>query len=159
MSYVLAYSGPLGFLDRLSHVVMLLFSGVHRKDGQLVELDAVQKRRPRTNANTLVGTSIHADPGVLGVYLVDNLVPLGLRIADDETMENLVRLLGFSDCENLLCLEDLLVHGKRLLLDLLRGFCLVFREDKIGLHFPSHLSNRIPSHLDLRHQSFLLNDA
>ena len=45
-SHVLAYSGLLGFLDRLSHVVTLLLSGVYRKDSQLVELDAVQKRRP-----------------------------------------------------------------------------------------------------------------
>jgi hypothetical protein len=66
---------------------MLLLSGVHRKDGQLVELDAVQKRRPGTNANTLVGTSIHADPGVLGVHLVENLVPLGSRIAVNKTTE------------------------------------------------------------------------
>ncbi len=84
------YRGPLGFLDRLNHVVMLLLSGVHRKDGQLVELDAVQKKRPGTNANALVGTSIHANPGVLGVHFVDNLVPLGLRIADKEKQLNIL---------------------------------------------------------------------
>jgi hypothetical protein len=60
-SHVLAYSGPLGFLDRLSHVVTLLLNGIHRKNGQLVELNAVLKRWPEMKTNILVGTSIHAN--------------------------------------------------------------------------------------------------
>jgi hypothetical protein len=86
---------------------MLLLSGVHRKDGQLVELNAVRKGRPGMNANALVRTSIHTNPGVLGVHFVDNLVPLSSRIAGDKTTENLVCLLGFGDCDALLSLEDL----------------------------------------------------
>ncbi len=113
--HVLAYSGSLGFLDHLSHVVTLLLSGIYRKDGQLVEIDAVQKRRLGTNARALVGNSVHVDPGVLGVHLMDNLVPLGLWIADDKTTEHLVCLLGLGNCIALLGLEDLLVLGKHLL--------------------------------------------
>jgi hypothetical protein len=156
---VLAYSGPLGFLDRLSHVVMLLLSGVRRKDGQLVELDAVQKRRPGTNANALIRTSIHANPGVLGVHFVGNLVPLNLRIADNKATEHLVRLLGFGDRKALLSLEDLHVLGKHLPPDFLCSFGLVFRELEIGLHFSSNFENRIPGHLDIRRQSFFLDNT
>ena len=76
------------------------------------------------NANALVRTSIHTNPGVLGVHLVDNLVPLGSRIADNKTTEHLVRLLGFGNREALLGLEGLLVLGKHLLLDFLHSFCL-----------------------------------
>jgi hypothetical protein len=93
-----------------------------------MELDAVQKGRPGTNANALVGTSIHANPGVLGVHFVVNHVPLGSRIANNEITKHLVCLLGFGNCESLLVLEDLLVLGKHLLPDFLCGFCLVFRE-------------------------------
>ena len=118
----------LGLLDCLLHVVTLLFSCVDGEDGQLVELDAVQKRWSGTNANALVGSSIHANPRVLGVHLMDNLVPLSLRIADDETMEYLVCLLGFGNCNLLLSLKDLFMFGKRLLPNFLRGFGLVFRE-------------------------------
>jgi hypothetical protein len=118
----------LGFLDHLSHVVTLLLSGVHRKDGQLVELYAVQKGRPGKNANALVETSIHANPEVLGVHFMDNLVPLGLWITNDKTTEHLVRLLRFGNREALFGLEDLLVLRKHLLPDFLCDFCLVFRE-------------------------------
>jgi hypothetical protein len=113
---------------RLCHVVMLLLSGVHRKDGQLVELDAVQKRWPEMNTRALVRTFIHANPGVLGVHLMDNLVPLSLWIANDETAEHLVRLLDFSNHDLLLSLEDLFIFGKHLLQNFLCGFGLVFRE-------------------------------
>ncbi len=54
MSHELTYHGLLGFLDRLPHVVTLLLSGVNREDGQLMELDAVQKRWPGTNMRALV---------------------------------------------------------------------------------------------------------
>ncbi len=125
---------------------MLLLSGIHRKDGQLVELDAVQKRWLGTNTNTLVGTSIHANPGVLGVHLVDNLVPMGLRIANNETTEHFECFLGVGDCNLFLDLEDHVELRKRLLQDFLRGFGLVFRELEIGLHFPSNFNNCIPGH-------------
>ena len=54
MSHELTYRGPLGFLDRLPHVVTLLLSGINREDGQLVELDEVKKRWPETNMRALV---------------------------------------------------------------------------------------------------------
>jgi hypothetical protein len=150
------YSGPLGFLDCLSRVVMLLLGGVHREDGQLVELDAAKKRRPGTNTNALVGTSIHANPGVLGVHFIDNLVPLGSWITDDKATEHLICLLGFGNCKALLSLEELFVLRKHLLPDFLRGFGLVFRELEIGLHFPLNFNSSNPGHLDVRRQSFFL---
>ncbi len=52
--------------------------------------------------------------------------------------------------------QDLFILGKHLLPDFLRGFGLVFRELKIGLHFPSNLENSIPGHFDLRPQPFFL---
>ncbi len=102
------------------------------------------------NANTFVGTSIHSNPGVLGVHLMDNLVPLGLQIADKKTTEHLVRFLGFGDHNLLRSLEDLVVFGKHLLLDFLRGFGLIIRELEIGLHFPLNFDNCIPGHFNIR---------
>jgi hypothetical protein len=74
----------LGFLHGLDHIIALLLSGVHRKNGQLVELDAVQKCWPETDSNSLVGNPIHSDPRVLGVHLLDNLIPLGLLVTDNK---------------------------------------------------------------------------
>ncbi len=48
------YRGPLGFCYHLHHEITLLLGGINREDGQLVEHDAVHKRRPGTNANALV---------------------------------------------------------------------------------------------------------
>jgi hypothetical protein len=85
------------------------------------------------------------------MHLVDNLVPLSLQIPDDKTMEHFVRLLGFSDCKNLLGLEDFFVFGKCLLPNFLLGFSLIFRELKKG--FISLLtSTRAP-------QAFYMSDA
>jgi hypothetical protein len=147
----------LGFLDHLSNIITLLLSGsgVYMKDGQLVELDAVQEGWPETSTRALVGTSVNSDPRLLGVHFMDNLVPLGSRIADDEQTE---RLLGFGDRKDLLSLEDFLVLGKRLLSKFLCGFSLVFGELKVGLHFPSNLKNSIPGLFDFRRQSLLLDD-
>ena len=111
------------------------------------------------NANALVRTSIHTNPGVLGMNFVKNLVPLSSWIADGQTMEHLVYLLGLCNRITLLRLEDLFILGKHLLPDFLCGFCLVFRELKIGLHFPSNFENSIPGHLDIRHQSFFPNNT
>jgi hypothetical protein len=108
------------------------------------------------HVNALVGTFIHANPGVLGVHFMDSLVPLGLRITDDEITEHLVRLLSFGNGITLFSLEDLLVLGKHLLPDFLCGFCLVFRELKIGLHLPSNFENSIPGHFNFRRQFFFL---
>ncbi len=62
------------------------------------------------------------------MHLVDNPVPLSLRIADNKTREHFISLLGFSDRNTLFGLEDSFVFGKRLLPNLLLSFCLVFRE-------------------------------
>ncbi len=149
----------LGFLDCLSHVITLLLSGVYKKDGQLVELDAVQERWPGTSTRALVGTSVNSNPGVLGVHFVDNLVPLGLRIANDKQTEHLECLLGLGNREDFLSLEDFFELRKRLLPKFLCGFSLVFGELKVRLHFPSNLKNSIPSFFDFRCQSFLLDDS
>jgi hypothetical protein len=108
--HVLTYHDLLGFLDCLLHVEMLLLSGVSREDSELVELDAVLKRQPGTNAKAFVRLAIHANPGVLGVHLVHNLVPLHLHLANDETTEQLVHLQGLCDCK--------FAHGLEVLLDL-----------------------------------------
>jgi hypothetical protein len=75
------------------------------------------------------------DPGVLGVHLVDNLVPLSLQIPDNKATELFIHLLSFSNRETLLDLEELFVFGKHLLLNFLPSFGLDFRELKIGLLF------------------------
>ncbi len=67
--------------------------------------------------------------------------------------------MGFGNRKDLLSLEDLVVLGKHLLPDFLRGFGLIFRELEIGLHSPSNFDNRIPGHFNIRHQSFFLDDA
>ena len=48
----------LGFLDGLDHVVALLLNGVHQETGQLVQLNALQKRWPGMDANILVGNAV-----------------------------------------------------------------------------------------------------
>jgi hypothetical protein len=98
----------LGLLDPLLHVVMLLFSGVSREDAELVELDAVHEGNPGTLANALVCITIHADPRILRVHLVDDPVPLPLRLADDEATEQLISLLGHCNCNVFLGLEGFL---------------------------------------------------
>jgi hypothetical protein len=47
------------------------------------------------------------------MHFVDNLVPLSSQIADDETTEHFISLLGFSDHNTLLGLEDFLVLGQQ----------------------------------------------
>jgi hypothetical protein len=44
----------LGFLDSVCHVEPLLLRGVHREEGELVELDAVHEGQPGTNARAIV---------------------------------------------------------------------------------------------------------
>jgi hypothetical protein len=102
----------LGLLNRLLHVVMLLFSCVSREDSELVELDAVHEGNPGTLAKALVGTAIHANPWNLCVHLIHNSVPIGLRLADDETMEQLVSFMGLLDGDVLLDLEGFLEIGQ-----------------------------------------------
>jgi hypothetical protein len=72
------------------------------------------------------------------MHLMDNLVPLSSRIANNETTEHLVHLLDFDNCETLLDLEDFFIFRKCLLLNFLCSFSLVFRELKIRLHFSSN---------------------
>ncbi len=71
---------------------MLHLSGINREDGELVELNAVLKRQPGMHAKAFVRLAIHAGPGVLGVHLTHNLVPLHLRLADNKTTEQHVCL-------------------------------------------------------------------
>ncbi len=83
-SHVLMHRDLLGLLHGLDHIVAVLFSGLHQEYGQLMELDAVQKCRPGTDTNSLVGNPVDSDPWVLGVHFLDNLVPLGALVADNE---------------------------------------------------------------------------
>mgnify|MGYP000247281785 CR=1 FL=1 len=57
--------------------------------------------------NPLVGFAIHANPGVLCVHLVYDLVPLRSRLADNKATEQFVSLLGLIDREGFLGLEGL----------------------------------------------------
>jgi hypothetical protein len=116
----------LGFLDRLLHVEMLLLSGISRGDGELVELDAVLKRQPGMHTKDFVRIAIHTNPGVLGVHLVHNLVPLRLRLTDNKTTEQLVRLQGLRDCKFGRGLEVFLDLNELFLLLLLLVLHLVF---------------------------------
>ncbi len=137
---------------------MLLCSSVHREDGQLVELDAVHERQPWTNTRAFVWTSVHTNPGVLGVHLVDNPVPLSSQITNDKTMEHFISLPGFSNRDTFLGFEDFFLFGKQLLPNFLHSFCLVFREIKKRIHFfltSTEAWKAFPVWFHL----FLLNDA
>jgi hypothetical protein len=138
---------------------MLLLSGINREDGQLVELGAVHERWPGTNTSALVLTSVHTNPGVLGMHLVDNLVSLSLRITKDKTTEHFISLLGFSGRDTLLGLDDFFVFGKQLLPNFLLSFCLIFGELKKRLHFPSNFNQSMKGLLYVCCHSFLIDDA
>ena len=92
------------------------------------------------------------------MHLVDNLVLLSLRIAGNKTLEHFVSLLGFSNRDTLLGLEDFFVFGKHLLPNFLLSFSLVFRELKKGLHFPSNLNQSLKGLLYVRCHPFLIDD-
>jgi hypothetical protein len=138
---------------------MLLLSSVNREDGELVELDAVLEGQPGMYTGAIVWLAIHADPWVLGMHFVNNLVPLSLHIADDETTEHFISLLGFSDHDTLLGLENFLVFEKFLLPILFLGFCLIIREFKEWLHFPSYFNQSLKSLPNVRFHPFFLNDV
>ncbi len=98
----------LGLLDCLLHVVTLPFSSISREDGKLVELNAVHERNPGMHANALVCLAIHANPQIFCVHLIDNPIPLLLRLADDKAMEQLISLLGICNSKVLYGLEGFL---------------------------------------------------
>jgi hypothetical protein len=124
----------LGLLDRLLHVVMLLFSGISTEDGKLVELDAVHELNSGMHTNTLVCLAIHADPGILCVHLVENPIPLHLCLANDEAMEQLISLLGLCDSEVLIGLESFLEFVELLFLCFFLSHGLVIREVEERVH-------------------------
>jgi hypothetical protein len=88
------HSDSLGFLDNLLHVETLLLSSISRKDGERVELDAVLEGQPGLQAKAFVRLTIHANSRVLGVHLVYILVLLRSRLANNNTIEQLVHLQG-----------------------------------------------------------------
>ncbi len=92
------------------------------------------------------------------MQFVDNLVPLSSQITNNETTEHFESLLGFSNRDILLGLEDFLVFEKLLLPILFLGFCLVIREVKEWLHFPSYCNQSLKSLPDVCFHPFLLND-
>ena len=110
------------------HVETLLLSSIHGEDNELVELDAVLEGQPGMHAKAMVSLAIHANPQILGVHFMHNLVPLHLRLANDEATEQLICLLGFCNRKIALGLEDFLVIKKLLLALLLLGLSLVVRE-------------------------------
>jgi hypothetical protein len=96
---------------------MLLLSGVSREDGELVEFNAVLEGQPGTYERALVLLAVCTDPPqILGVHLVNNLVSLSLQLANNKAMEQFVRLLGFSNRDTLLGLENFLILEKLWLL-------------------------------------------
>jgi hypothetical protein len=64
-----------------------------------VELDAVLEGQPILCMKALMRLSVDAYPGVLGMHFLDNLVPLHLRLTDDEATEQLVSLQGLCPCK------------------------------------------------------------
>jgi hypothetical protein len=55
-----------------------------------------------------VGDTIHANPRILGVHFLHNLVPLGLLVTNNEQVGHLIRLASHCNCSAFLCLEDAL---------------------------------------------------
>jgi hypothetical protein len=90
---------------------------------------------------------------------MNKLVPLSLLLAKDKATEQFVRLLGFSNHNTLLGLEDVLVLKKLLLLLFFLGLCLVIREFKKWLHFPSNFNQNLKCLPNILFCSFLLNDV
>jgi hypothetical protein len=86
-----------------------------------VELDAVHERKSGMYTKFLVRLAVHANPWILGVHLVNDPVPLHLRLANNEAAEQLICLLGLCNREVLLGLEDFLELVKLVLLFLF--FC------------------------------------
>jgi hypothetical protein len=158
-SHVLMYRDSLGFLDCLRHLVMLLFSCVDGEDGQLVELDAVQKGGPGTEMNSLMGDTVHTNPGILGVHLLHNLVPVGSLVPNDKQAKHLIGLACHSNCCALFCLEDALVLFHRSLVEFLGFLGLVGRDLQERRHFLPGGRERQPGRLDFLCEPFLLNDA
>jgi hypothetical protein len=113
---------------------MLLFSGVSREDGELVELNAVHGRDPGTHANALVCLAVHANLRTLCVHLVDNPIPLRLRLANDKATEQLVSLLGLCNSDVFLGLEGFLEFIELLFLCFFLCLGLVVREFKERAH-------------------------
>ena len=105
-SHVLAYRVSVGFFDRLRHLVTLLLSRIDREDGQFMELDAVQEGGPGTDSNTLVKGAVDCNPGILGVHLLHDLVPMGELVAYDKKAKHLVRLSCHSGSRATFCLKD-----------------------------------------------------
>jgi hypothetical protein len=116
----------LGFLDCLLHAETLLFSGIIREDGEIVELNVVLKRQPGLQVEAFVRLAIHTNPGVLGVHLMYNIVPLRLRLANNKTTEQPVHLQDLHHCKLVSGLEFFLDLGKLFPLLILLSLCLAF---------------------------------
>ena len=155
----LTYHDLLGFLDRLCHVVTLLFSCIDGEDGQLVELDAVQEGGPGTDTNSLVGDTAHTNPGIFGVHLLHNLVQMGLLGPNNKQAEHLVGLACHSNCRALLCLEDALELFYGSLTEFLGFLRLVGRDLQERRHFLPDGREHQPGRRDFLHEPLLLNDA
>jgi hypothetical protein len=105
-----------------------------------------------------VRLAIHTKPGVLGVHLMHNLVPLCSPLANIETMEQLVCLQGLCDCE--------LGHGLELLLDvgelysflILLKLCFTFLGLKEQFYLLPHFNNNLKDLSDILDGPLLLKE-
>jgi hypothetical protein len=83
------HSDSMGPFYCLLHVKMLLLSSVSRKDGELVELNAILEGQPRLCVKALVWLFTNTYPGVLGVHFLDNL-DMCLRLTNYKATEQLI---------------------------------------------------------------------
>jgi hypothetical protein len=138
---------------------MLLLSGVSREDGELVELYAVLKKQPGMYARAMVWLAVHANPRILGMQFMDNLVTLSLQLANDNATEQFVRRPSFSNRKTPLGREDLLVLEKLLLSLPFLGLCLVIRGFKKWLHFSSNFNQSLKCCPNVLFHPYLLDDV
>ncbi len=126
------------------------------EDGELVDLIAVLKRQPETHSKTFVRLAIHADPGVLGVHLVCNLVPLYSCLANNKTMEQLVRLQSLCDSKLVCGLNLLLDLGELFPLLILLKFRLAFWGLEEQFQLLPHFNNNLRGLSDILDGPLLL---
>ena len=68
----------MGLLDASYHVGFPTFCSINRKDCDLVEHDAVIQGLSSFPAKPVVLNTIQSHPGVLGMDIVNNTIPLNL---------------------------------------------------------------------------------
>ncbi len=92
------------------------------------------------------------------MHFLNNLVPLGLLVANNKQAKHLVRLASHHNCSDFLCLENVLELVKGGTAECLGFFRFVGRELEIRHHFLPDVMDHQPDRLDFCHHSFLLDD-